>query len=198
LPLGGLVMLLSLFLLLAVGAPRGKEPTAVMATTTAVQQQSEDETDEMEHEQQQLAAPLLSSEQSYTADGEAVALLLAREVATAPLCVRDVSTARMLQHADCWLLAAAFGVGTGVGLMTINNAAQIAAARGHGHAATLTTLLGVTNAVGRCESHVWANVKGRCRLHRSLHGHHSQSSSHLHALHLRDRTLFRPRRQVWP
>jgi hypothetical protein len=162
LPLGGLVMLLSLFLLLGVGAPRGKEPTAAAVQQQREdesdeleheQQQREDETDELEHEQQQLAAPLLSSEPIRTADAEAAALLLATEAATAPLCVRDVSTARMLQHADCWLLAAAFGVGTGVGLMTINNAAQIAAARGHGHAATLTTLLGVTNAVGRCESH---------------------------------------------
>jgi hypothetical protein len=28
-------------------------------------------------------------------------------------------------QADCWLLASAFGMGTGVGLMTLNNAAQV-------------------------------------------------------------------------
>ena len=225
LPLGGLVTLLSLFMLLAVGAPRGKEPTAMMttaATAAAVREESEHETDQMD-DQQHLAAPLLreSDEPISTADAEAAArlLLLAREEAATAPSVRDVSTGVMLQHADCWLLAGAFGIGTGVGLMTINNAAQIAAARGHGHAATLTTLLGVTNAVGRCESNAWVwgsgDVLGAAEGEalpascwepwREMHSAWLTAPSApilaptapIYPLHLRDPTLFRPPHQMW-
>jgi len=61
----------------------------------------------------------------------------------------ECTPSEMMAQLDFWLVMLAFSIGTGVGLMCINNCAQIAEAKGEIHPQKFVTLVSVANTSGR-------------------------------------------------